>query len=69
MVNQNKKNILKSFTMKIITIIKKINLPTNPKISVLKRYKCIVIITIAFLYSISNYGQEVSELKKYMDQS
>ena len=55
--------------MKIITIIKKINLPTNPKISVLKRYKCIVIITIAFLYPISNYGQEVSELKKYMDQS
>jgi hypothetical protein len=55
--------------MKTIAVRKKTNLPTNPKISVLKRYKYIVISAIAFLYSISNYGQEVSELKKYMDQS
>lgn len=55
--------------MKVNTTTKKINLPSNPKISLLYIVKFIVLLTITLIYSTSSYGQEVSELKKYLQQS
>ncbi|WP_300978744.1 hypothetical protein [Flavobacterium sp.] len=55
--------------MKLIMPKRKINQPITPKNSNFKKTSFSILVSITLLFSLSNYGQEITELKKYISQS